>query len=158
VTSSFSTLDIPAVDLFRPTKYFASWWWDIATLCVMSDTMIPTATERIDYIEGGRVWAYIVPADSCDEFSFSGTIYRVTGWSDDGQPIMCGDCVEEVGPIYLKWDGCCHIGVRDPGLDNHWTHVCGAADFRRTLNILEWAWKEARKRIARYDSKSGGEL
>lgn len=120
--------------------------------------MSDTAAQRIDYVENGRVRAYIVPRDDNNSWGFSGTIFHVTGWSDDGQPIMDGDCVEELGPIYLKWDGCCHIGVRDPGLENHWTHVCGACDFRRMLNILEWAWKEARKRIDSYDPKSGGEL
>lgn len=44
---SFSTLDIPGVDLFRPVKYSGSsnipWCWDIATLGGMSDT--PTYTD-----------------------------------------------------------------------------------------------------------------
>lgn len=80
---------------------------------------------------------------------FSGGVYMVDGWTDKDTPCGC----DLVSPIYLKWDGCCHLGLRDVSLNKDWVHICGAKSMRKTLQMLEWAWKQAQDRISSYLSK-----
>lgn len=117
-------------------------------------SMIPTADNRIDFFANGRVRAFMVTKD-LGRLYYEGMIYFVNGWDEHtGLP---DDCLE-IGPIALDSEGCSHIGVRDPDLGKTWLHVCGADGYRLLLDILEWAWKEARARIDGYLTEIGGEL
>lgn len=115
--------------------------------------MIAPAETRIDYVVNGEVVAFMVPDASSDDLRFEATIHEVEAWDDDGP---C-DAIE-IGRIYMKWDGCTHVGLRDPTMSKEWVHVCGAEHMRRVLSILEWAWREAQARIPKFDESIGEKL
>jgi hypothetical protein len=39
-----------------------------------------------------------------------------------------------------KWDGCSHVGFRDPSLNKDWVHVCGTRQMVDVLKMMVWAW------------------
>ncbi len=96
--------------------------------------------------ERGRVDFFMV-IKNCDDYSASATVYDVQGWEDDDCKIPCQ--WEAICPIYLKCDGCCHMGLAHDGMT--WAHVCGAADFERVHKMLRWAWVTLQNRIGHYD-------
>lgn len=85
-------------------------------------------------------------------YAFSARLYQVVGCVAKGQE-QCITDAEECGAIFLKWDGCAHIGLRDPELDSNWVHVCGPEDMEDTLHALRHSWLEVQKRIAQYDDR-----
>lgn len=88
---------------------------------------------------------FMVPESDNSEYSFSGKCYTVAAWEENTTPCMW----EEVATIYLKWDNCCHLGLRDPEMDNEWVHICGEID--RTLAMLRWMYEEAKARIPKWN-------
>lgn len=87
----------------------------------------------------------------------TGVLYEVDNWGvDDPERTPIG--VSEIGVVHLKWDGCAHVGLRDPELNKEWVHVCGAKHMLDTLNALLWAWTTLQRMIPKYDSNVGGEL
>lgn len=72
------------------------------------------------------------------------TVQEAQGWDcETNEAIyeaMWDDNDGEVACVFMKWDGCSHIGLRDPSLDKNWTHVCGAKSLVVYLKMLVWAW------------------
>lgn len=60
---------------------------------------------------------------------------------------------EEIAILSVKWDGCAHIGFRDPGLGRNWVHVCGAADMAEVLRMLQWAWNLCYEKMPEYQDE-----
>ena len=46
----------------------------------------------------------------------------------------------ETAVLTMKWDGCAHLGYRDPGLGHNWAHICGTGGFIREHQMLAWLW------------------
>lgn len=105
----------------------------------------------IPMIDAGQVWYFMVPTAE-HEHAFTGTIYEVTG--SDPENGNAPTEWEEVGEIFLKWDGCAHVGFRSPSMQKNWVHVCGEAQFDRSLKMLRWAWDTAKARITSWDRAS----
>lgn len=112
----------------------------------------------IKFIDGGRICAFLIPTETTDHY-FTGNVYGVTAWEDDGTPVCyhtdSGE-FDAVAFFTLKWDGCFHLQMVDQDGDS--VHICGADSMDRTLRMLRWMWQEARARIERYDPNIGGEL
>jgi hypothetical protein len=90
---------------------------------------------------------YVLVPESILSHSYTGTCWQVTAAYDGDE-----ECdADEVAKIYLKWDGCCHLGLRDPQLGNEWTHVCGAKTMEETLAMLRWMWVQAQQKIEAYE-------
>jgi hypothetical protein len=89
----------------------------------------------------GRV-QHIAYADApADECYTSFKVYEVTAWTDDEPILEIGQFgIQEVATFSVKWDGCSHIGFRDPELGNEWVHVCGSLNMQETIQMLAWAW------------------
>lgn len=85
------------------------------------------------------------------EYGVTVLIHEVDGWHVPHTGEYEFD--NEIGTLSLKWDGCAHLGLRDPELDNNWVHTCGPQQFRRYIDALEWAWKTAQDMIPKYLAK-----
>lgn len=119
----------------------------------MPDTSI--VYPPIPFIDKGHVRAFM-RTDSADSHAYMGTVFEVC--EDVPADGLIPEHAEEVATIFLKWDGCSHVGFRSPEMGKNWVHVCGAEDMERTLRMLRWMWQEARARIPQYDPSVGGEL
>lgn len=102
-------------------------------------------------VEGGQVVARLRWYE-CTDYAACAYVDAAGSW--DGETGEPGDW-HEIAHIFLKWDGCAHVGLRDPELDSEWVHVCGARNFAQTLRILAWAAAEAQKRIPNYQVETG---
>ena len=99
--------------------------------------------------ERGELDFYMIrDPDSHSEHTFTGVAYEVTAWEDAACKIPYE--ATEVAKIYLKRDGCAHVGFRDPELDNEWVHVCGQTSMEQSLKMLRWMWVVAQKQIPGY--------
>jgi len=67
-------------------------------------------------------------------------IYEVSQWSCDGNNTPDYETAEEVATMYIKWDGCSHIGFRSPDLGKNWVHVCGADHMKDLMEMLRHFW------------------
>ena len=81
---------------------------------------------------------YVAKEEGPHSHSVTLRVYEVGAWHSDGRPDL--ECLDEVAHFYVKWDGCSHVGFRDPELNKEWVHVCGSKHMRRTLAMLAWAW------------------
>lgn len=114
----------------------------------MSETEIKKLPANAIYKMGKHgypEWA-LVPTD-VSTHAFTGDIHQIVSWSVENPDDILH---EQVGVIFLKWDGCCHIGVGDPQLGNAWAHVCGKTQYAELLEALAWAREEAKKRIEKF--------
>jgi hypothetical protein len=89
---------------------------------------------------------YIAKVTDEHSHSVTLTIFEVDAWDVAGEPFGPFD---EVAVFYVKWDGCAHVGFRDPGLGKEWVHVCGADYMYMTIKMMEWAWDLAAEMLRR---------
>lgn len=84
-------------------------------------------------------------------------VFEAHGWgtAPDGTSCPHWD-PEPIVSLSMKWDGCSHLGFRDPVLGKEWVHVCGPEKFEQYLLMLQWAWNLARSLIPEFDSSVGG--
>lgn len=98
-----------------------------------------------NFVDDKKMVRYIAKTE--DEHSHAVTlrVYQVTAW--DGSKQDAPDIVEEVAIFYVKWDGCAHIGFRDPTMSKEWVHVCGVREMEMVLRMMAWAWNIAKHEL-----------
>jgi len=92
------------------------------------------------YCENGERIVVLVGHGTHD-CMYTGTFYELDGYEE----------LVEIGEIYLKFDGCCHIGFRSPDMQSRWVHVCGPERMETMLRVLRWVWVTAQSKIPHYD-------
>lgn len=76
-------------------------------------------------------------------------VLEACGEETDGTPLWedCDGHRRVVARLYVKWDGCAHVGCKFGSLPcnevSAWEHVCGPDQMQRTLAMLGWAWNLA---------------
>ena len=94
--------------------------------------------------------AYYLKFTERDETSVTVKLFHCDGFYEPPHHDEPPNTNDEIGILFLKWDGCAHLGLQDPEL-GPWTHVCGHRHFRETLQALEWMWRVAQDSIPKFD-------
>lgn len=90
--------------------------------------------------DGLVVYRAVLDQERGNSHSLTFTVWEITSWESDDEPTDNGI---EVATFFVKWDGCSHVGFRDPSLGSNWVHVCGVKHMVATLDMLKWAWNLA---------------
>jgi hypothetical protein len=114
----------------------------------MPDAPKPQLTAPVFFVEDGHKWfALRFEVDGHGDYSCIGRLYQCLDL-DTGE---IGD--DQCGVLYLKWDGCAHLGLGDGDMGDYWFHFDGRRQLDRIHRAVQWMWDRCRSRIARYDDE-----
>ena len=80
--------------------------------------------------------------------SITGVVDMPTEWVDNAPSKF-----ERYLKFYMKWDGCCHVWMGEPGYGGKgedgvgYLHLCGASDWGKHIWMMRELWKFAVKTI-----------